>query len=81
MTFSVLSEGSGGLFSYSRDEMTKKGIKPKDHAKENFQKMKQKEREIKAKRDEEANSQPAQPWKMRKFNEVESKVTRTVRAH
>lgn len=50
--------------------MAKKGLKPKDHAKENFQKMKQKEREIKAKRDEEANSKPAQPWKMKKFNEV-----------
>lgn len=40
-----------GEVDSGRDEMTKKGIKPKDHAKENFQKMKQKEREIKAKRD------------------------------
>ncbi len=59
--------------------MAKKGIKPKDHAKENFQKMKQKERELKEKRDEEASSKPGQPWKMKKFNDVESKVTRTVR--
>ena len=61
--------------------MEKRGVKPKDHAKENFQKMKLKEKELRAKREEDAASKAPQPWKMKKFDGVESKVTRTVRKY
>ena len=43
--------------------------------------MKQKEKELRAKREEDAASKAPQPWKMKKFDGVESKVTRTVRKY
>ena len=48
---------------------------PKNYHRENLQMMHQREQEVQKKREDDVRSQAGQePWKMRRFQSVESKV-------
>lgn len=55
---------------------------PRNFHRENLQKMHQREQEIQMKRDQDASRQQEQqgPWKMKRFQSVESKVSNNLRA-
>jgi len=57
-----------------RDELSRKGIKPKDHHRDNINLIKQKQVEIKEKHEEQKKEMSQVPFKLEKFKKVESKA-------
>lgn len=57
-----------------REAIARKGGKPKDHAKENVLKMRRQAEEARVKKEEAAASKKPEPFKLKKFSNVESRV-------
>ena len=57
-----------------RDELARKGIKPKDHFRENIVEMRRKQKEAQALKEEEEAAEKAEKFKLKRFSAVESRV-------
>ncbi len=57
-----------------RGELERRGVVPTDHAKRNVAAMREKQREIQARRELEEQAAKAEVFKLKKFTSVESKV-------
>ncbi|KAH7821537.1 putative Calmodulin-binding [Monocercomonoides exilis] len=60
----------------SRDALKRKGIRPKDYAKENREKLQRKEQELRSKRmQDEWEKENTVPWKLKEFRDVGPRVS------
>lgn len=61
-----------------RGELERKGIVPKDHARMNVEAMREKQREVRARRAEEEEAKHAEAFKLKRFAGVESRVKEAI---
>ncbi|GBG26218.1 Enkurin domain-containing protein 1 [Hondaea fermentalgiana] len=59
-----------------RDQLRRSGVQPKDHARENLKKIKETQRRIKEEKEAAAQQATPVPFKLKKFANVESRITK-----